>query len=80
MVIVENVSILLEARRSEEICKLQARFAIVRGPTRLLEEEEIGVIMRACVILHNMIVEDERDNTTSLHLTMTLLRALHLSR
>ena len=41
---------------------LQARFAIVRGPARLLKEEEIGIIMRACVILHNMIVEDERDN------------------
>jgi len=41
---------------------LQARFAIVRGPACLLKEEEIGVIMRACVILHNMIVEDKRDN------------------
>ena len=41
---------------------LQARFAIVRDLARLLKEEEIGVIMRACVILHNMIVEDERDN------------------
>ena len=41
---------------------LQTQFAIVRGLARLMKEEEIGVIMRACVILHNMIVEDERDN------------------
>jgi len=41
---------------------LQARFSIVCGPARLLKEEEIGVIMRACVILHNMIVEDKQDN------------------
>ena len=41
---------------------LQVRFAIVCGPAHLMKEEEIGVIMRACVILHNMIVEDERDN------------------
>jgi len=27
-----------------------------------MKEEEIGVIMRACVILQNMIVEDEQDN------------------
>ena len=41
---------------------LQARFIIVRGPTRLMEEKDIGVIMRACVILPNMIVKDVRDN------------------
>jgi len=27
-----------------------------------MKEEEVGVVMRACVILHNMIVEDEHDN------------------
>ena len=41
---------------------LQARFAIVRGPAHLMDQIEIGIIMRACVILHNMIVEEERDN------------------
>uniref|UniRef100_A0A0D3BEL7 DDE Tnp4 domain-containing protein n=1 Tax=Brassica oleracea var. oleracea TaxID=109376 RepID=A0A0D3BEL7_BRAOL len=40
---------------------LQARFAIVRNPVKTLEKEKIGKIMRACIILHNMIVEDERD-------------------
>ena len=27
-----------------------------------MEEEHISVIMEACVILHNMIIEDWRDN------------------
>ena len=40
---------------------LQARFDIVHGLTRLITEK-IGVIMRAYVILHNIIVEDEQDN------------------
>ena len=41
---------------------LQARFAIVRGPARHLEKGELGMIMKACVILHNMIIKDERDS------------------
>ncbi|XP_033129888.1 putative nuclease HARBI1 [Brassica rapa] len=40
---------------------LQARFAIVRNPVKTLDRAKIGKIMRACIILHNMIVEDERD-------------------
>ena len=40
---------------------LQARFAIVRGPARFFHSETLQDIMKACVILHNMIVEDERD-------------------
>ncbi|XP_010478660.1 PREDICTED: uncharacterized protein LOC104757602 [Camelina sativa] len=43
---------------------LQARFAIVRNPALFLSKEKIGKIMRACIILHNMIVEDERDLST----------------
>uniref|UniRef100_A0A0D3A9N4 DDE Tnp4 domain-containing protein n=1 Tax=Brassica oleracea var. oleracea TaxID=109376 RepID=A0A0D3A9N4_BRAOL len=39
---------------------LQARFAIVRTPVLTLDKEKIGKIMRACIILHNMIVENER--------------------
>jgi hypothetical protein len=38
---------------------LQSRFAIVRGPARIWDTETLGMIMRACVIMHNMIVEDE---------------------
>ena len=41
---------------------LQSRFAIVRGPARLWDEETLHNIMMACIIMHNMIVEDERDN------------------
>ncbi|XP_065630496.1 uncharacterized protein LOC112027863 [Quercus suber] len=40
---------------------LQARFAIVRGPARFFYSETLQDIMKACVILHNMIIEDERD-------------------
>ena len=40
---------------------LQARFAIVCGPARFFYSEMLQDIMKACVILHNMIIEDERD-------------------
>jgi hypothetical protein len=38
---------------------LQSRFAIVRGGARFWDIETLTRIMRACVIMHNMIVEDE---------------------
>ena len=40
---------------------LQARFAIMRGAARFFYSETIQDIMKACVILHNMIIDDERD-------------------
>ena len=40
---------------------LQARFAIVCGPARFFYHETLQDIMKACIILHNMIIEDERD-------------------
>ena len=40
---------------------LQARFAIVRGPARFFYSETLQDIVKACIILHNMIVKDERD-------------------
>ena len=40
---------------------LQAQFKIIREPTRLWDIGDLGIIMRSCIILHNMIVEDERD-------------------
>ncbi|XP_008237612.1 PREDICTED: uncharacterized protein LOC103336347 [Prunus mume] len=40
---------------------LQARWAIIRGATRMLDEEVLRSIMMTCIILHNMIVEDEYD-------------------
>uniref|UniRef100_A0A0D3ARM6 DDE Tnp4 domain-containing protein n=1 Tax=Brassica oleracea var. oleracea TaxID=109376 RepID=A0A0D3ARM6_BRAOL len=43
---------------------LQARFGIVKNPARSWDKVKIGNIMRACIILHNMIVENERDEYT----------------
>ena len=40
---------------------MQKRWAIIRHPARLWEREQLADIMYACVILHNMIIEDERD-------------------
>ncbi|XP_023157016.1 uncharacterized protein [Zea mays] len=40
---------------------LQARFAIVRGPARFWDVATLRNIMKACIIMHNMIIEDERD-------------------
>ena len=60
----------LFAKRQEAVRKdverafgvLQSQFAIVRGPARNIDRAELGMIMKACIILHNMIVEDERDS------------------
>ncbi|XP_020263140.1 uncharacterized protein LOC109839119 [Asparagus officinalis] len=41
---------------------LQSRFAIVRGPARSWDEKILKNIMQACIIMHNMIVEDERND------------------
>ena len=51
-----------EARKDVERAfgMLQARFAIVRKPARFFHLETLKDIMIACIILHNMIVEDER--------------------
>ena len=43
---------------------MQARFVIVKNPALFWDKVKIGKIMRACIILHNMIVEDERDGYT----------------
>ncbi|XP_039685073.1 uncharacterized protein [Medicago truncatula] len=40
---------------------LQARFKIIREPACLWDIADLDIIMRSCIILHNMIVEDERD-------------------
>ncbi|XP_033143232.1 uncharacterized protein LOC103860167 [Brassica rapa] len=58
---------LLFAKRQESARKdverafgvLQARFAIIKNPSKLWSKSKIAKIMRACIILHNMIVEDE---------------------
>ncbi|XP_012850934.1 PREDICTED: uncharacterized protein LOC105970647 [Erythranthe guttata] len=40
---------------------LQARFAIVKQPGRGWNLKDLRNIMMTCIVLHNMIVEDERD-------------------
>ncbi|XP_033132428.1 uncharacterized protein LOC103849781 [Brassica rapa] len=40
---------------------LQARFAIVKNPAILWDKTQIGMVMRTCIIVHNMIVENERN-------------------
>ncbi|XP_020257836.1 uncharacterized protein LOC109834266 [Asparagus officinalis] len=41
---------------------LQSCFAIVHGPARSWDEKILKNIMQACIIMHNMIVEDERND------------------
>ncbi|XP_010431016.1 PREDICTED: putative nuclease HARBI1 [Camelina sativa] len=40
---------------------LQSRFAIVAGPARFWSKRVLHDIMTTCIIMHNMIIEDERD-------------------
>jgi len=41
---------------------LQSRFAMIRGPARFWGKKMLWYILTACVILHNMIIENERDD------------------
>ncbi len=52
-----------EARKDVQRCfrVLQARFAIIKNPARFWKEEDLHVIMTLCIIIHNMIIENERD-------------------
>nr|XP_023897389.1 uncharacterized protein LOC112009287 [Quercus suber] len=47
---------------------LQAQFVIVRGPARFFYHETLQDIMKTCIILHNMIIEDERDEAEAVDL------------
>jgi len=59
----------LLAQRKESVRKdterafgvLEAWFTIIRGPAQHLEKTDLGLIIKACIVLHNIIVEDERD-------------------
>ncbi|XP_038679425.1 uncharacterized protein LOC119980701 [Tripterygium wilfordii] len=56
------------AKKQEAACKdverafgvLQAKWAITEGPIRFWDEETVTNIMNCCIILHNIIIEDER--------------------
>ncbi|XP_010675068.1 protein ALP1-like [Beta vulgaris subsp. vulgaris] len=41
---------------------LRARFAIVRQPALARDREMLGKIIIVCIIIHNMIIKDERDS------------------
>jgi hypothetical protein len=41
---------------------LNKKFNILAIPDRSYSQCTLGLIMRACIILHNMIIDDERDN------------------
>ncbi|XP_057808831.1 uncharacterized protein LOC131023302 [Salvia miltiorrhiza] len=43
---------------------LQACWAIVKGPSRIWSKEAMSDIMFTCIILHNMIIEDEGEHAT----------------
>ncbi|CAL2260387.1 unnamed protein product [Prunus armeniaca] len=40
---------------------LQTQWLIIQGAARMFDEEVLRSIMMTCIILHNMIVEDEYD-------------------
>ena len=40
---------------------LQSRFAIVAGPSLFWKKKVLHDILTTCIIMHNMIIEDERD-------------------
>ncbi|XP_073133311.1 uncharacterized protein [Henckelia pumila] len=46
---------------------LQARWHIVRGSSRLWDPIDLDYIMKTCIILHKMIVEDEREDILEDH-------------
>ncbi|XP_042379910.1 uncharacterized protein LOC121972292 [Zingiber officinale] len=54
-----------DVKRAFEI--LQARFAIIRGPARYFCQSVLKDIMMVCIILHNMIIKDERDSYLRAH-------------
>nr|XP_029709624.1 uncharacterized protein LOC109399029 [Aedes albopictus] len=43
---------------------LSEKFAMIKNPARLWNKHDLAAIMRCCIILHNMIIEDQRDTST----------------
>lgn len=53
-----------EGERKDVECAfdiLQSRFRILKQPAHLYDQGDLENIMLACIILHNMIIEDEKD-------------------
>lgn len=48
-------------RKDVERAFFQSRFAIVAGSSRFWKKEVLHDIMATCIILHNMIIDDEHD-------------------
>jgi hypothetical protein len=57
---------------------LHPRFSIVRWPARLWKRKSVGRIILARVILHDMIVEDEREQAT-IHIDFKRFQTLQFS-
>ena len=41
---------------------LHVHFDIIRGPAQYLDRDDWALIMKACAMLHNMIIQDDRDS------------------
>jgi hypothetical protein len=44
---------------------LQSRWAVLRGPAYGWDRNQLAEMMTACIIMHNMIVEDEGDGAAN---------------
>ncbi len=45
---------------------LQAKFQVITNPCREWNKEVIGYVLMACVVLHNMIIENEQGQNLKL--------------
>ena len=55
---------------------LQAKWAIVTLPSRFWRPDEMILIMQTCVILHNMVVEDNKRYSTNTHKLPTSIKLI----
>ncbi|XP_042006390.1 uncharacterized protein LOC121755167 [Salvia splendens] len=62
----------------ERVCGvLQARFAFLRRPCLVWDKILMGKIMMACIIMHNMTVEDERDTYQNYYYATEFIQDTH---
>jgi hypothetical protein len=55
----KQASVRKDVKRAFDL--LKKRFSILAIPGRSYSQRTLDLIMRACIILHNMIIDDERD-------------------